>query len=260
MATIVYEISHGFLTHQDISLTSMKDYCSANNIDWSEITEKTVEDEVIEKIALIVDLLDTDFLYLKNNLSKIDFRKHLKRDIYLEKDVSMSLDGRPSIAIYTHNGQNVAKIRFQFSFDAYYFLSERKEFLSYYYSDGTLSEEIAISSEAYNALTSPYHMKKSQEERIMSRENIIQMLKGKIQIFILQAAAATSLETMMPIINSVSAFFKKYDSSYRTWLEAGAGDFIQVITDDVEFAFLDATVAPDITIRMYVIASLQQAT
>ena len=96
------------------------------NILNQAITDHTA----IEPKLRIYDLVDDAFMsYLPY---KIDFRKMLKPDIHIQKDVIMHENGRPDYAIYTYNNENIAKIRFEFELNSLQLMTRRKEILIYF--------------------------------------------------------------------------------------------------------------------------------
>ncbi len=219
-------------------------------------------------VLRIMNLLDPQFAGFMPH--KVDFRKHLLPNTHIQKDVVMLANGRPDHALYTYNGERVARIRFVFDLNGYFLVIRRREILGYYTDNDEILEEYTISDETYNidpsvAGFSEYHLVKAMAERSECRAYVMESLKGVLNGFILQYYTGNYDQEFMQVLNSVVLFFKEYNDSFSTWMTTGAGDFIQQVTTDTLFPFLDLEMvlateqSPAITVRAYIISRLQVA-
>lgn len=194
--------------------------------------------------------------YKSLHISKLNFRQHLLPNVSLEvKDLKMSVKGRPVNAIYKYyqsdpnhplysfNGQNIAKIKWNFQLDPYFaLLVLRQEILQYYYEDGTLSEEYIISSETLNPYTNQYDMQKADKERVLARENIINAIKAKLHQNVFAMAGSISTETFYSIILSIGNFFESYSDSLNAWIQTGSPVLPNRLSTETGFAFLQGSI------------------
>lgn len=125
----------------------------------------------------ISELLKDDFKHLP--IGNIDFRRHLKSDVALEKNKRVYRDDkRPEYVEYFYEGVPYARIKFEFEADSQTnFISHRSEYLAYYYTDGSLGDYHLIKSKTFNAVAD---IDLIIEEREMARKQIVKDMKGLV--------------------------------------------------------------------------------
>lgn len=200
----------------------------------------------------IYDLVDESFSsYLPN---KIDFRKMLKINIHIQKDVIMHENGRPDYAIYTYNNENIAKIRFEFELNDLQLMTRRKEILTYFDENNIESEEYIISDEIYN-LNSEYHQTKVIIESTLCRENVLSNVKITLNSFLRNYFYQQNPDPnyVLSQMMIVADLFTVYSGSFESWLSTGLPTIINDLNSDTNYAFLDIELQPNFTIRQYAI-------
>ena len=222
-----------------------------NNL-WTEYEtlQQGYKNFVINDRLKVLDLVHDDFKNL--HPSKIDFTKHLKEGVYLEKrDVTMMKNGRPIKAIYYWEEKKVAEIIFTFEADAQNFMTRRTEALGYYSQDGDMHDHWVISDERY-ARAVPYQHQKRLSERVEARKWIIESMMADIDTLTFSAgqsnpAAATYLSA------AINQIMVDYSAQIDTFVKTGGTFFRAAILADTTHAILNTVVAPpNITMRMYI--------
>lgn len=183
--------------------------------------------------------------------SKIDFRRHLRSDIYLQKSVEMLPNGRPHKSSYTYNGELIAEIEFVFEVNAFNFMIRRKELLSYFRKNNTQSEQWVIADDIYDQ-NNPYHlremMKERSESRVMIFEEVKAFLNGVLaQFYIPQGKSYAEILTI------AGQFWDKYSTPIDSWINVGAPQFKTMLSAETDFVFLDVPVAAGVTVRSYIL-------
>lgn len=125
----------------------------------------------------IYSLLDNT--YTSNAINTIDFKRHLKPTISLDKVVLKDASGRPSTTEYYYNSDLIAIIYFTFTMDADNLLTGRSETLHYIMLDSTEGEPILIKSKTYNLMNAA-DLEEIVNERVRARSSIVAGLKGFI--------------------------------------------------------------------------------
>ena len=226
-------------------------------IDYKIVNNITSNVEPFEEVVIanyelrIKDLLLSEYKTLHS--SKIDFRKHLAENIQLKnKDVTMN-NGRPVEAIYTLNGVNIARIRFEFEFDSIGFISRRKEILGYYNTNDEILEEYTISDEEY--LDTEYHLGKKMEEAILTRRNVLKTIMTVTNMVLLQNYLPLG-QTVSQVQAMASQMFKTYNDDINVWIETGDGSLNQLIGNDMTYSWLDLEVSTGVTIRQFITSKI----
>ena len=201
---------------------------------------------------LVVEYVDDKFV--NYTPSKIDFRMHLKTDVYLQKNVSMLPNGRPHIATYSLDGENIAEIEFVFEVNAYNFMTRRTEKLSYYKRNGDKSEQWIIADDLYN-INNTYHLQEMMKERSGARVLILEEIKAFLN-GVLAAFYIPQGKTYLEILEIAGDFWEVYSIDINAWINVGSPKFKNNLTTDSAFAFLDANVSESLTVREYIINKL----
>lgn len=122
----------------------------------------------------IKDLVDANFDDLPANL--VDFKRHLKPEVALEKSVVMRPDGRPDKSLYYYNEVLIAIIHFYFIVDMHGLLSRRTEHLHYIKTDEAEGPAVTIKDKTYN----PDDIKFVIAEKEQARKGIVQDMEATI--------------------------------------------------------------------------------
>lgn len=201
----------------------------------------------------IIDLVDEQFAQW--HPSKIDFRMHLKPNIYLQKDVTMLPNGRPQKALYSYAGELIAEIEFEFQTNAFNFMTRRIERLAYYKRNGGLSDHWVIADDIYDQ-NNPYHLREMMKERSGARALIIEEVKAFLNGVLAQYYLPQG-KTYPEILEIAGTFWDAYGGKIDSWINVGAPQFRTDLTADTSFAFLDFAFAPGSTVRQYVLNKTQ---
>lgn len=211
----------------------------------------------VSKRIRVLDLVDDKFKGY--HPSKIDFRLHLRADITLKKTVTMLKNGRPSKAEYSYEGEKIAEITFEFTADAFNFMTRRREILGYVSKDGNIYTTWAIADQSY-VHTDPYQMRERVKERKDARENIFSEIKSKIDVFLAGYYLAQSPPwTYAQILTLGGEFWMAYSNRIDAWINTGTPALKTSIQNDTEFDFFNLTMPAaligsetDMTVREYV--------
>lgn len=227
------------------------------NDNWIVLEENDfhayLQNKNVQTKLRVLDLVHEQFRTL--HPSKIDFRRHLKPEVYLQKTVTMLPNGRPDKAMYTFNGVKIAEIQFVFEADALNFMKRRTEMLAYYKNDDSRGEQYAIADDVYD-MAIPYHLRLVMQERSEARSSII----AEVKAFLNGALAQYYLPqgwTYPQILEVVGDFWNKYGEPINAWIAVASPRFRDMLTEETEFEFLDVPVAPGVTMKQYVLNKTQ---
>lgn len=237
----VWEAPPGFAVYSDEYFSEAQSESDAAFLLWSE--------QASNESLKIIDLVDPKFKFL--HPSKIDFRRHLNPNIYLQKNVVMLPNGRPQKSLYYHNSDLIAEIEFTFEVNAFNFMTRRTEKLAYYKKSGERAEQFVIADDLYDQ-ANPYHLREMMKERSESRALIIEEVKAFLNGVLAQYYLPQG-KTYAEILGIGGQFWDKYSTPIDSWINVGAPQFKDMLTADTEFAFLDVTVAPSVTVRGYIL-------
>lgn len=199
----------------------------------------------------IMDLVNTEFKGFP--IESIDFKRHLRRDLALQKKTSMSANGRPVKSSYYHNDVLFAEIRFEFT-DYNSLMVRRKEDLYYVKTDGSYSDPILIKDKPYD-LTDPVDGAVSIEERINSRKHIVSHIKAFLSGVIMQALGQSIAE----VIVTIGPFWDECWPERSSFIEFGTNDWVDYMNKpetSTEYSFLAIPVAPSVTVKDYIISKI----
>lgn len=197
----------------------------------------------------VFDLVHEQFKNL--HPSKIDFRRHLRSEVYLQKTVSMLPNGRPDKAVYTYEGTPICEIQFVFEADALNFMRRRTELLAYYKRDGERGEQFAIADDFYD-LTNPYHLQLVMQERSEARAMIIEQVKAFLNGVLAQYYLPQGW-TYPQILQVVGDFWNKYGMPINAWISVASPQFQAMLAAEEDFEFLNITVAPGVNMKQYIL-------
>jgi hypothetical protein len=250
------EVKPGQKTSDGARILSNEEIEIIKNNLWAEYErlQQDYKTYIVNDRLRILDLVHEDF---KNwHPSKIDFTKHLKEGVYLEKrDVTMLKNGRPTKAVYYWEDKKIAEIVFTFESDAQNFMTRRTESLGYYSQDEDIHDHWVISDEKY-ARAVPYQHQKRLSERVEARKWIIESMMADIDTLTF-SAAASSPETAAYLSAAINQIMVDYSAQIDTFVKTGGTFFRASILNDTTHPILNTVVAPpNITMRMYIVDKL----
>lgn len=193
---------------------------------------------------------------------KVDFRRHLKAGINLDKKIVMLPNGRPDHALYSYEGQLIARIRFEFEVDSFNFMTKRTEWLSYVRKSGEFGHEYPIWSQVYDKMD-PGQQAERIKERVEARTHVFTIMKAKIETFLVLHFMGELGATYEEVLEVGGAFSLAYAPLISAWKDTGTPALKRAIGEDSVFEWLDLELPPTITgleepvsIRQYIIDSL----
>lgn len=201
----------------------------------------------------VIDIVDEQFV--QSHPSKIDFRKHLKPNIYLQKNVIMLPNGRPQKALYSYNNELIAEIAFEFETNVFNFMIRRIERLAYYKRNGDLSEQWVIADDVFDQ-NNLYHLREMMKERSEARALIIEEVKAFLNGVLAQFYVPQG-KTYSEILEIAGNFWDAYGGKIDSWINVGAPQFRTDLTADVAFDFLDFEFTPGVMVRQYILNKTQ---
>lgn len=200
----------------------------------------------------VMKLVDAAFINL--HPSKIDFRRHLKPNVYLQKNTIMLPNGRPQKAVYSLDGEDVAEIVFSFEADAFNFMVRRTETLFYIKNNGQKGDGYIIADEFFDK-EKPSHLRAIMEERTQARSQIFAEIKAFLNGF-LAAYYLPQGKTYPDILTIAGDFWTTYSASIDAWINVGSPQFKTELVADTNFGFLDLALSPDQDVRAWIIQKL----
>lgn len=198
----------------------------------------------------VMDYVQDQFLNLPP--SKIDFRRHLKENIYLQKNVLMLPNGRPQKALYSYNNELIAEIEFVFEVSSFNFMTRRTEKLSYYKRNNTVTEHWVLADDIYLE-SNPYHLREMMKERSEARSMIFEEVKAFLNGVLAQFYLPQGW-TYLQILGVAGDFWNAYSNDIDAWINVGSPRFATNLNAETNFSFLDVTVAENTTVRQYILA------
>lgn len=190
------------------------------------------------------------------DVNQIDFKRHLKPAIALNKKVSMQDDGRPLIAEYFNGSTLIAKIYFYFILDSNSFMTRRTEDLVYIKNDDTEGLVIRIKDKTYD-FSNPMDAARMLEERSQGRKTIIEQIKATT-LAVLSAANPT-LSTEQ-VIGIGLPFWDEQDIALQHFIGLGTTELLDNVTA-IDLAttphdWLNEEVSAGVTLKDYMIDKL----
>lgn len=202
-------------------------------------------------ILRIYDIVDDPFLSLP--VDKINFRQHLKKNIYLNKTVTMLKNGRPSYCIYDYEGTKYVRIRFDFSTNEHNLVTNKKIFLGFYNKNDSINEEFIITDENID-LTNMYGLQKAVKERYAARSYIFDEIKSYVNAVLLQVYTSQN-KTYEEILTEGGNFWRDYNNEISSWCHIGGMSvLVNKLNQDTTYSFLNFPSGfPNMTVKDWII-------
>jgi hypothetical protein len=162
----------------------------------------------------IMSLINSEFLGFP--LENIDFARHLKKDIALNKKVFKDNNGRPTRSEYYNDNDLVAEIEFIFTLTSSNLVQRRQEYLRYYRDNGTKSDSILIKDRIYD-FTNLVDGELAVQERIDSRHSIVASMKAFLSNILMQAL----IIDMDQAVITIKPFWDEYHDDIDSFVELG---------------------------------------
>ena len=235
---------------------------------WVRLTEQGYEDYItdVDRVARyntalaystnsitlrISSIIDDSFSTLP--IDKIDFRRHLKEGIYLNKVVVMLKNGRPSYCTYEYDGTTYVRIRFEFTHNSFNLVTNKKAWLGFYNTNGDILHEYILTDETTD-LSTLYGLQKSVNERYQARSYIFDEIKSYVNAVILQAYTQQG-KSYEEVLVAGGNFWKDYSTEISSWCHIGGTSIISdKISTETKYEFLDLPSGySDMTLREWII-------
>ena len=235
---------------------------------WVRLTEQGYEDYItdVDRVARyntalaystnsrtlrISSIIDDSFSTLP--IDKIDFRRHLKEGIYLNKVVVMLKNGRPSYCTYEYDGTTYVRIRFEFTHNSFNLVTNKKIWLGFYNANGDILHEYILTDETTD-LSTLYGLQKAVNERYQARSYIFDEIKSYVNAVILQVYTQQG-KSYEEVLAAGGNFWKDYSSEISSWCHIGGTSIISdKISTETKYEFLDLPSGySDMTLREWII-------
>lgn len=236
----------GFKVMTEAEFKNYLDQRSGEFYLWANAYDFSKPGEVLR----VLELVDDNYKSLP--IQKIDFRLHLRSEVYLQKSVVMLANGRPQKALYTYNGQLIAEINFTFEVDAFNFMTRRIETLTYFKKSDMRLPSFVIYDQSFDR-SNPYHLRQIMSERSEARSLIIEEIKAFLN-GVLAAYYGPQGKTYVELLTMVGAFWAKYSNSIDAWINVGSPQFQYELTIDRELELLTVPVAQGVTVKDYILS------
>lgn len=189
--------------------------------------------------------------FIKFHPSKIDFRRHLLPNIYFQKDVVISPNGRPQKALYYYEGIIIAEIEFKFETNEFNFMKRRVELLSYYKGNDERSEQWIIADDLYD-IKNPYHLREMMKERSEARSLILEEVKAFLN-GVLANFYIPQGKSYIEVLSLAGEFWSVYSNNINSWINIGDSKLSDNLISDASFLFLNVEISPGITVRDFIL-------
>ena len=235
---------------------------------WVRLTEQGYEDYItdVDRVARyntalaystnsitlrISSIIDDSFSTLP--IDKIDFRRHLKEGIYLNKVVVMLKNGRPSYCTYEYDGTTYVRIRFEFTHNSFNLVTNKKTWLGFYNANGDVLHEYILTDETTD-LSTLYGLQKAVNERYQARSYIFDEIKSYVNAVILQVYTQQG-KSYEEVLAAGGNFWKDYSTEISSWCHIGGTSIISdKISTETKYEFLDLPSGySDMTLREWII-------
>lgn len=235
---------------------------------WVRLTEQGYEDYItdVDRVARyntalaystnsitlrISSIIDDSFSTLP--IDKIDFRRHLKEGIYLNKVVVMLKNGRPSYCTYEYGGTTYVRIRFEFTHNSFNLVTNKKTWLGFYNANGDVLHEYILTDETTD-LSTLYGLQKAVNERYQARSYIFDEIKSYVNAVILQVYTQQG-KSYEEVLAAGGNFWKDYSAEISSWCNIGGTSIISdKISTETKYEFLDFPSGySDMTLREWII-------
>lgn len=197
-----------------------------------------------------------DSIYEGNPVNTIDFKRHLRADIALDKKVYKAHGGRPLKSEYYYNNELVALIKFEFTTNSSNFVTQRIEKLHYITITDSESPEIIIKKKTYS-MNNLVDAELMMKEREASRKSVIQSLKVFLGGVLMQALQMP----MDQVTLIIEPFVTEYKDEMDGFVEYGYSHFkdelLAIDLQNTNYTWLSIPVdANGTTVRDYMVYQL----
>jgi hypothetical protein len=231
-----------------LSFEAFNGYKAEHQIEYDQWANSFDQNRTGQELR-IMDLVQDQFLNLPP--SKIDFRRHLKENVYLQKDVLALPNGRPQKALYRYNGEIIAEIEFVFEVNQFNLMTRRIEKLAYYKRNDATTEKWVIADDFYDA-SNPYHLREMMKERSEARSMIFEEIKAFLN-GVFAAYYVPQGKTYAEILVIAGNLWNKFSTDIDSWVNVGSPKFSQNITLDEDFPVLDFEISAGVTLRAWIL-------
>lgn len=169
---------------------------------------------------MILDLVNEDFAGFP--LENVDFARHLKASIALDKEPVKGPDGRPVTSDYYYDfggdiGRKlVAQIAFDFSVTPDNLVYRKKELLVYYRYNGTTDHEEILKSDLQINFNNLAHGDWVIQERIGARQSIVKEMNYFL-LGVMKQATGLSTDDILPIVKPYFDDHKKEKDNFEEY-------------------------------------------
>lgn len=238
-------------------------YTEKQYADYLELNSPEFEKWLHQGSTKLIVISLVHEMYRDYHPCKIDFARHLKPNVALNKKVTMLRNGRPQKADYYYGPDKICTITFDFTVTASNFVTRRKEFLTYYKFDGTPGDTYLIRDKIFD-MSNFADMAERVEERVTARQYIMREIKA-----VIGAAMDYHYTTLPPegekltpqqVWTMAGAFWSALSPDIDAWYNTATSDFSTKLVEAVDFPFLDKVIPTSIsretvdkTIRQYMI-------
>lgn len=193
-------------------------------------------------------------------INMVDFKRHLKPEIALNKKTYKHPDGRPNHSKYYYGDLLIAQINYYFVIDDNNMISRRTEYLHYIDLNGELGPAIII-KDKYIDLTLPADAELAVLEREKSRHSMLASIKAVLLAVIQQynpnLSSGECIEMGIP-------FWDDYLTEITHFEQLGTEEFkdaLQALTlPSISYPWLsyeiDPINTPGVTLRDYMVSKL----
>jgi hypothetical protein len=216
--------------------------------DWANQYD---QDQTAQELRVLDHVADQ---YKNLPSPKIDFRAHLRENIYYQKNLIMLPNGRPQKALYSYEGVLIAEIEFIFEVDAFNFMTRRIEKLAYYKRNGTITEQWIIADDSFDR-ENPYHLREIMKERSEARSLILEEIKAFLN-GVLASFYVPQGKTYQEILEIAGQFWAAYATPINSWINVGSPQFAVNLNAETNFPFLDVNIAENVTVKQFVLSKI----
>lgn len=189
-------------------------------------------------------------------IHSLDFARHLKPDVALDKKTVKGDNGRPIRAdYYCPSGVKMCEIYWDFTSNTDNIITEKLVYLRYVKNDDTFSDPILIKKKTYN-LADLNDGELAFAERIEARDAIFRSLKAFASGVVMQAFQVNQAAA----IDMAKPFFDEYDLAIRDFVELGHPEWKDSLTaldlTTTPYTFLAIPITSGVTLRDYIVTRL----
>lgn len=190
--------------------------------------------------------------------SKIDFRRHLKPNIYLQKKIFMLKNGRPNYAEYYYEDVKICEIKFEFTTNPLNFMTRRTEKLGWVNQAGDIETYWIIHDQQYSTGIAT-QFSEMVKERTEARTIIFEEVRAILGGFLASHYMGIGW-TYQQVLQLGGLFWTAHSALLDAWVKTGTPDLKTAIEDDDFTEFLDLEIPAIVigaeepmTVREYII-------